>query len=64
MLFKQSEMVLEHLILVTLTFDPKINRVPLLPRVGIMYSKLPVDDLITEEETLTFSNRPTARSSN
>jgi len=30
LLLKQFEMVLEHLTLVT--FDPKINRVPLLPR--------------------------------
>ena len=32
---KQFEMVLEHLTLVTMTFDPKINRVPLLPRMDV-----------------------------
>ena len=32
---KQFEMVLEHLTLVTLTFDPEIDRVPLLPRMDV-----------------------------
>ena len=32
---KQFEMVLEHLTLVTMTFDPKINGVPLLPRMDV-----------------------------
>jgi len=32
---KQFERVLEHLTLVTLTFNPKIIRVPLLPRMDV-----------------------------
>jgi len=34
-LLKQSETVLEHLTPVTLTFDPKINRIPLLSRMEV-----------------------------
>ena len=34
-LLKQSGTVLAHLTLVTLTFDPKINRVSLLPRIDV-----------------------------
>ena len=30
-----SEMVLKHLMVVTLTFDPQINRVHLLPRIDV-----------------------------
>ena len=35
LLLKQFEMVLEHLTMVTLTFDPKINRVQLLHRTNV-----------------------------